>query len=332
MRTKLFAHCLPIVACGVILFSSALAQEDPNETDNVRGAFITTRPGGPRANSTSSGANTNRRTTTARNRNNRTPDRRVGAATNTGRRTTGNSTARRTTNAGTSARVENATTDDGASTNSSFAPASIGLGYTIFARDASGAAVRVDPSTQFGAGDAIRLTLESNIDGYLYVFHTENDRNPQMLFPDARLNGGVNLISAHVPYEVPSSLESDERNRWFVFDATPAVERLYVVVTREPLPTVPTAEELVNYCGQSGATCPWRPAPAVWQRVRAAAQAAGVQMSRSREYGQSQTTDEREAATRGAPMTQRAPQPAIVRMNASTETPLLVTMIDLAHR
>lgn len=311
---KFFARlAVAVIAAGLLSFAFVrAAQEDPNETEEVRGVFVSTRPGGTRART-----NTNTR--------------RSGNSRTTNRRATNRNTNRRTTNAGANATVENVT---GNSSNDPVSPptlTSVGLGYTLFRRDATGAAVRVDPSSQFGAGDAIRLTLESNIDGYLYVFHTENDANPQMLFPDARLNGGVNLITAHVPYEVPSSLETDERNRWFVFDAQPATERLYVVVTRDPLPGVPVAEDLLAYC-RGNAACVWRPAPDVWQAVRAAAASAGVQTSRSREYGQAQTTDEREAASRGAAMTHRAPQPAVVRVNNSTQTPLLVTTIDLVHQ
>jgi hypothetical protein len=96
-------------------------------------------------------------------------------------------------------------------------------------RDQTGGAVRVDPARQFRAGEQIRIALETNSDGYLYIFHTENGANPQMLYPDVRLNGGANAVRAHVPYQVPSSL-----NDWFRFDANPATERLYIVVARKP--------------------------------------------------------------------------------------------------
>ena len=93
----------------------------------------------------------------------------------------------------------------------------IGLGYTIFMRDVNGRAVRVDPTREFHNGDRIRISLEPNVDGYLYVFHTEGDGPPEMIYPDARLEGGENWIEAHVPIDVPSTLETDERLRWFQF-------------------------------------------------------------------------------------------------------------------
>src|SRR5215813_14214811 len=64
----------------------------------------------------------------------------------------------------------------------------IGLGYTLYKQDSDGRPVRVALSQEFHKGDAVRLVIESNIDGYLYIFHTENDVQPEMLFPDARLN------------------------------------------------------------------------------------------------------------------------------------------------
>ena len=55
----------------------------------------------------------------------------------------------------------------------------------------------------------MRFMIESNISGYLYVFHVENDGPAKMIFPDARLQGGNNFIQAHVPREMPSSREED---------------------------------------------------------------------------------------------------------------------------
>src|SRR2546428_9438775 len=64
-------------------------------------------------------------------------------------------------------------------------PTPIGLGYTLYMRDANGRAVRVDPNREFHSGDQIRLTLEANTNGYLYVFHIEGNGEPEMIFPDS---------------------------------------------------------------------------------------------------------------------------------------------------
>jgi hypothetical protein len=212
-------------------------------------------------------------------------------------------------------------------TTNSYLPTALGLGYTLYKRDSMGNAVRVDPSQEFHAGDRIRLSLETNTDGYLYIFHTENDGEPEMLYPDVRLGQGNNKIEAHVPYEIPWNEPGVEN--WFKFDANPANERLYVVVTRQPLPGIPVGSALVNYCGQN--RCPWQPPVGVWAQVKSNGQAK-VGVVRSAKYGQKQSQLEREATTRGLGLDQAAPEPSIIRMNVSSNAPILVTAVDLIHR
>jgi hypothetical protein len=208
-----------------------------------------------------------------------------------------------------------------------YSPTSIGLGYTLYMRDDNGNAMRVDPSREFRAGDRIRLSLETNTDGYLYIFHTENNGEPQMLYPDVRLEKGANRIDAHVPYEIPWNEPGVEN--WFKFDANPANERLYVVITRQPLPAIPTDEALVNYCGQN--RCPWRPPVGVWAQVKTQVQAR-VGVVKSNSYGQKQSQTEQVAVTRGIGLDQSAPEPSVIRMNVSANAPILVTAVDLIHR
>jgi hypothetical protein len=43
-----------------------------------------------------------------------------------------------------------------------------------------------------------------------------------MIYPDARLEGGEEWIEAHVPVDIPSTIEADERLRWFQFTVTRA--------------------------------------------------------------------------------------------------------------
>ena len=207
----------------------------------------------------------------------------------------------------------------------------IGVGYTIYRRRNYEDPVTVSPSTIFYHGDAIRIVLEPNTDGYLYVFHTENGQRAEMIFPDARLNGGVNRISAHVPYEVPSSKESDARFRWFYFDTMPATERLYIVVTRNPLYGVPTAGELVSYCRTYSRRCPWRPVSDVWELIKRSLDAP-VRASVREEFNEEQASVEREAIDRGLGLPKGAPQPSVVRVSVSPGAVLLVTMVELIHR
>ncbi|HKP73013.1 MAG TPA: DUF4384 domain-containing protein, partial [Pyrinomonadaceae bacterium] len=211
-------------------------------------------------------------------------------------------------------------------------PRPIGLGYTLFTVGDNGEAVRTDPAREFRTGEGVRLALESNTDGYLYIFHTENDGEPVMIYPDVRLGGGGNFVRAHVPFEIPSSKEAEETARWLVFTDPPADERLYVVLSREPLAGVPTGDALSAYCFDTQHACPWHPAPATWAQLRRAQEREQVAVSRLRDQGRAQTADERDATSRGLGLPANAPAPSVIRMSVSSTAPVLVTTIDLIHK
>jgi hypothetical protein len=299
MHSRLILSLLfALIMCGLGV-GLARNQED----DEVRGAFLSSR---------------DKTTNTAGS----------ARARNKTRRGTGTGTAK---NANSNAAANTNTGKSNANTSSTSPATPIGLGYTLFKRDASGDPVRVDPSEEFHTGERVRIALEPNVDGYLYIFHSEGDGKPVMIFPDWRLADGDNAIDAHVPYDVPSGSEKDERLRWFTFDANPATEHLYVVLTREPLAAVPTGEALMAICAANKTNCPWKPAPEVWARVQEAMK-ADVQLAASSDYGKPQTEKEKVATTRGLGLDQSAPAPSVIRMSATTKAPVLVTVLDLVHK
>ena len=169
------------------------------------------------------------------------------------------------------------------------------------------------------------------MDGYLYVFHTEGNGEPQMIFPDSSLNSGRNSISSHVPYEVPSSLDPNPDLRWFTFYSTPAIEHVYIVVTRQPLQNVPIAEKLVGYCKTAPKDCPWKPSGALWAQLKSKSQAK-LSTSKSRSQGEAQSSIEQESVGRALGMTKDAPPPSVINMSASSETETLITLINLIHK
>jgi hypothetical protein len=202
----------------------------------------------------------------------------------------------------------------------------LGLGYTLFMRDAGGP-VRVDPQREFTQGEGIRIALETNTDGYLYVFHTENGRDPQMLYPHPTLDRGENRITGHRLYQVPTSLDT-----WFEFDERPAVERLYIVLSRKPLDGVLTGAALVKSCGASPADCYWKPTASVWNLIERESKGRTL-MDRSENYEAiAQATVERDSLTRGIKLSKSDPAPAVVVMTASPSAPVFVTTIDLKHK
>lgn len=324
MRLKIFVPLLAVMLfAGLTL--TAQAQQDPNEEEATRGSFLTTRPPASSGGLGSAGAGA----TTGSGSKSIKPPTKTTSSKSTGKSTKSNTKSTKTTKTNTKTPATS-TTMPGVEVKT-YSSAPIGLGYSLYMRNAVGDAVRTDPSRTFFAGDRIRVSMEANTDGYLYVFHTENNNAPTLIFPDSRLNEGDNSIEAHVPYEVPSPFEASENLRWFVFDEKPATERLYIVITREPIPGIPVGDDLVNYCRNNQGSCPLRMSDANWAKVKQAMNAR-VKVSKSTTYGQTQTRGEQEATTRGLGLDQSAPEPSVVRMNVSSTEGILVTAIDLVHR
>jgi hypothetical protein len=198
-------------------------------------------------------------------------------------------------------------------------------------RDANGLALRVDPSHIFTKGDRVRVLLETNTDGYLYIFNTTDDGPPVMLYPDPQLDDAGNYLQAHVPFEIPSSMADQERLRWLVFDEHGGNERLYFVFSREPLAGVPIEDELINFCREAKPPCPWQPSTQVWAQVRKQMNEP-VQVDKATKYNRPQTETEHQATTRGLGLSKSDPEPSLVMMVASSNTSTLVTSMDLIHK
>lgn len=206
----------------------------------------------------------------------------------------------------------------------------IGVGVTLFMRDSNGLAVRVDPDHVFRKGDRVRILLETNSDGYLYIFNTTDDGPATLIYPDASLDEGGNYLQAHVPFEIPSTLATEERLRWFAFDDVAGTEHLFFVFTREPLGGVPIDDELIAYCGEAKERCPIKPNSEVWEAVQKQMQEP-LKTDKSKQYGRAQTSGEQEATARGFGLAKDDPQPSLVMMASSTRSTLVATL-DLIHK
>jgi hypothetical protein len=207
----------------------------------------------------------------------------------------------------------------------------MGLGLTLFMRDSNGLAVRTDPSHEFRKGDHVRFLIETNADGYLYVFNTTDGGQPVMLYPDPELDEAGNYFQAHVPFEIPSSVAAEERLRWLTFDAHPGAEKLYFVFTREPLATVPIEDDLITFCRDNEAKCPWHPASEIWAQIQNELNEP-VQVAKAAGLGSAQTSAEHQAATRGIGLNRDDPEPSLIMLTASTSKSVLVAAVDLIHK
>jgi Domain of unknown function (DUF4384) len=107
----------------------------------------------------------------------------------------------------------------------------LGLRYAVLRRDASGQYDEVDPDTSFRSGDRIRLKVDSNTSGYLYVVMRGSSGTWKLLFPSTEVAGGSNLVRKGESRQIPSG----ERGQ-FVFDEQAGNEKLFIVLTRQPEP------------------------------------------------------------------------------------------------
>ena len=298
----LFAMVCACVAIGV---AAPLPQD---QDDDVRGAFLTTRPKEKAPASETSSKPSRRRPRPAGGNNpgstSKAPDKKPGGVPV----------------------VSNKPSEPTKPVN---APR-LGLGMTLFTRDSNGLAVRVDPEHVFHKGDRVRVLLETNADGYLYIFNQTDEGPVMMIYPDKDLDEAGNYIKAHVPWEIPSSGSDEERLRWLVFDANPGNEKLFFVFTREPLDGVPIEDDLIAFCKNSSDACPWRPSAELWDKIKKQMQEPLATDKKDR-FGRAQTAPEQQASTRGLSLAKDDPEPSLIMM-ASSKSPMLVTTLDLIHK
>lgn len=294
-----------VCLCTAVIGLSAPAIQD----DDVRGAFLTSRPKAKPATSGSASK----------------PSRRRPKQTATNPGNTGKPAAIKQTE-------KPASTGPTASSEPS-KPVNmprIGLGLTLFMRDSNGLAVRTDPEHVFQKGDRVRVLLETNADGYLYIFNTTNNGPATMIYPHAELDEGGNYIQAHVPFEIPSSAATAEHLRWFAFDDVAGSEQLFFVFTREPLKGIPLEDELIAFCQNSKEKCPIRPSTEVWEGLQTQMQEP-LKTDKTQAYGKTETPVEQQATTRGLGLSKDDPQPSLVMM-ASTARPTLIAALELIHK
>src|SRR5579863_5697693 len=93
-------------------------------------------------------------------------------------------------------------------------------------RDAAGQYAEVDPDTSFTAGDHIRLTVEVNAKGYLYVINQGSSGIWKVLFPSTD-SGGDNRVQEGRSYRIPTDAV-------FTFDTRRGSEKLFIILARKP--------------------------------------------------------------------------------------------------
>lgn len=106
----------------------------------------------------------------------------------------------------------------------------LGLKYTILKRSGDDM-IEVPAHTVFHAGDRIRINVETNQPGFLYIINRGSSGLWQPLFPSSDVDDGSNHVEGFRDYLLPPKSR-------MVFDETTGTERLFLVFSREPEPNL----------------------------------------------------------------------------------------------
>lgn len=114
-------------------------------------------------------------------------------------------------------------------------------------RVADGRMVPVDPSTEFKAGDQIKIQFQSNFEGYIYVVNIEPNGKRKVLFPYPEASD--NSVRPDERYDIPPGTAAIE------FDTEKGTEVLQVIMSRGRIPYLDAAlKEPEQYLSESAAT------------------------------------------------------------------------------
>lgn len=181
---------------------------------------------------------------------------------------------------------------------------------------------RVPVDTPLKVGQRVRLSIEAARTGYLYVIDRElyadgTMGEPVLIFPTKNLRGGNNSVSVGKLTDIPAledsphyfTLDPEEEQRTNLVG-----ELISVLVTPQPLPDVPTGEEMVKLPKEMVAE---------WER------AWGTNVGKMELTGTAKTwTPEEKAAAQGRPLAPDAPAPQTLfyRPEAKSDQPVMISI------
>jgi hypothetical protein len=197
----------------------------------------------------------------------------------------------------------------------------LALGYTLFLRDSSGQPARVDSNHRFAEGEAMRLVVEPNSDGYLYIFDREGNGPVQMIFPDLRLRNGDARIAAHLALQIPNGSTDKD---WFAFTGQPQTERLILVFSKEPVTGWPRGRELLQHPGGFQSSWDQFIEKAPFKTKQAFEKTSG-------DEGKPMSTGERASLSRGLKLLRDDPLPSVIEAGDGKSN-MLVVSIELMRR
>jgi Domain of unknown function (DUF4384) len=98
-----------------------------------------------------------------------------------------------------------------------------------------------DPARVLHTGDQVKLAITTNQNGYLYVIQRMNSGDGNFVFPDPRINGGLNKVKKDQEYIVPSFCPSfpDPNDCWWEMRPPAGRENFIVVFSRDEFDKLP---------------------------------------------------------------------------------------------
>jgi hypothetical protein len=99
-----------------------------------------------------------------------------------------------------------------------------------------------DSNQVFHTGDQVRLAITTNQNGYLYVIQRLNNGDGNFVFPDPRINNGLNKVKKDQEYVVPSFCPGlpDPNDCWWRMEPPTGRENFIVVFSRDEFDKLPT--------------------------------------------------------------------------------------------
>ena len=110
----------------------------------------------------------------------------------------------------------------------------IGMRYSVLLRDSSGKYNEVSPTAVFHSGDFLHLSIMANQPGYLYVIQQGTSGSWSPIFPTKDSAPDSNKVESGKVVEIPAGSGA------FRFDTTPGQEKLFIVVSRNPIQDLDT--------------------------------------------------------------------------------------------
>jgi hypothetical protein len=113
--------------------------------------------------------------------------------------------------------------------------------YRLIKRAEGGGLADTSPSTVFFTGDQVKIAITPNQDGYLYIIHNTEGHDGQLVFPDSRINDGLNFVTKNTEYVVPGSCPrfQNPADCWYEMDDMAGREEFTLIFSRDAISSLP---------------------------------------------------------------------------------------------